>query len=204
MKSLGPKQDRNTDRILTQEERDLWRRVARTVARRIDRHLAPISRLDPPAILKDPVAPTTSPMSAMIREPFASQLAIQKSAPAIIPFDRRQLNQIARGKLALERVLDLHGMRQHEAHEAMCEFIHSAIASDIRLVLVITGKGRLAAGAGPADDHDRPGILRRQVPHWLKGSRLRNLVLGFAEASPGHGGAGALYIRLRKRRDTKV
>jgi len=67
-------------------------------------------------------------------------------------------------------------------------------------VLVITGKGAAATGASLFEER---GVLRRIVPHWLRLPELRPLVLGFEEAAQHHGGAGALYVRLRKRRSGK-
>ena len=67
-----------------------------------------------------------------------------------------------------------------------------AQARDARLVLVITGKG-----GGTCDGR---GVLRRQVPLWLEGVEFRSLVIGFDSAGIGHGGEGALYVRVRRGR----
>jgi DNA-nicking Smr family endonuclease len=97
----------------------------------------------------------------------------------------------------VDGVLDLHGMRQTEAHGALHAFLHRARARDHGLVLIVTGKGGAgAAGEGAWDDR---GVLRRVVPHWLRGPDLRPFVLGFEEAAPRRGGSGALYVRLRRR-----
>ena len=88
--------------------------------------------------------------------------------------------------------MDLHGLTQSEAHGALLHFLHAASARGARLVLIITGKG----GRG---DGER-GVLRRQVPQWLALPDLRDLVVGFEDAHVAHGGEGALYVRLRRRR----
>jgi len=88
-------------------------------------------------------------------------------------------------------------MRQVEAHDALTSFLRRSQASGHAVVLVVTGKG--ASSAGPFFVEER-GVLRRVVPHWLRLPELRPLVLGFEEASLHHGGAGALYVRLRRRR----
>jgi DNA-nicking Smr family endonuclease len=59
-------------------------------------------------------------------------------------------------------------------------------------VLVITGKGRAS------DSNPERGVLRRQVPHWLGLPEFRSFVVGFEEAHIGHGGEGALYVRVRR------
>jgi DNA-nicking Smr family endonuclease len=89
--------------------------------------------------------------------------------------------------------LDLHGMTQADAHAALAHFLRGAQAQGARVVLVITGKGARADG-----EPSERGILRRQVPHWLESAALRPLVIGFESAGRGHGGAGALYVRLRR------
>jgi DNA-nicking Smr family endonuclease len=93
-------------------------------------------------------------------------------------------------------------MRQSEAHAALHRFLVRAQERGYGMVLVITGKGGAAeAGNGPSGER---GVLRRMVPHWLRLADLRPLVLGFEESSPHHGGSGALYVRLRRRRSTRT
>jgi DNA-nicking Smr family endonuclease len=106
------------------------------------------------------------------------------------PLTRRMKQRVARGKHQIDARLDLHGFTQHEAHEALLRFLRSANARDARLVLVITGKGR----------GGEIGVLRRQVPHWLALPEFRDLVIGFEDAAIGHGGEGALYVRVRRTR----
>jgi DNA-nicking Smr family endonuclease len=117
-------------------------------------------------------------------------------APALAPLDRKVRTALRRGTLAVDAVLDLHGLRQAEAHGALVAFLRRARARDHGLVLVVTGKG--AAGGSDTLFEER-GVLRRVVPHWLRLPDLRPLVLGFEEAAPQHGGSGALYVRLRRK-----
>lgn len=77
---------------------------------------------------------------------------------------------------------------------ALLRFLRSIQAKGGKLVLVITGKGVRGSG------HPERGVLRRQVPLWLALPEFRDLVVGFDKAAIGHGGEGALYVRLRKRR----
>ncbi|MEM9221367.1 MAG: Smr/MutS family protein [Pseudomonadota bacterium] len=88
----------------------------------------------------------------------------------------------------MEARLDLHGMTQQEAHGALIRFITGSHLASRQVVLVITGKGRGGEGAG---------ILRRAVPHWLAGRELSPIVASYGPAHQSHGGAGALYVRLR-------
>lgn len=97
----------------------------------------------------------------------------------------------------MNAAIDLHGLRQEQAHGALLAFLRRSQAVGHTVVLVVTGKG----ASGPdGDGFEERGILRRVVPHWLRLPDVRPLVLGFEEAAPQHGGAGALYVRLRRPR----
>jgi DNA-nicking Smr family endonuclease len=106
---------------------------------------------------------------------------------------RRERQRLARGTLAIDARIDLHGLTQSEAHAALARFLRRAQADDARFVLVITGKGARFPGA-------ERGVLRRQVPLWLGLPEFRAYVVGFEDADTTHGGQGALYVRLRRRR----
>jgi DNA-nicking Smr family endonuclease len=105
--------------------------------------------------------------------------------------DRRTAERLRRGQIALDGRLDLHGMTQAAAHDALHDFLLGASERGQRCVLVITGKGRAGEEAG---------VLRRQVPHWLNMQPLRGRIVAIAEAQPRHGGAGALYVLLKRKR----
>lgn len=109
--------------------------------------------------------------------------------------DRKERRALRRRVRDVDDRLDLHGMRQEEAHRALIRFLQSASARDCAIVLVVTGKG----GVGGPGYGDERGVLRRITPHWLRAPELRPFVVGFEEASAHHGGAGALYVRLRRR-----
>jgi DNA-nicking Smr family endonuclease len=117
----------------------------------------------------------------------------RKAPPPLAPLERRLRQKLARGRAAPDAAIDLHGMRRQEAFATLREFLASAQIEGARLVLVVTGKGRVAS------EGDAAGVLRKSVPNWLRGAEYRSIVLGFEEASRPHGGAGALYVRLRRR-----
>lgn len=118
------------------------------------------------------------------------------SAPAM---DARAFGRLKRGKLAPEARIDLHGMTADRAHGALRGFIMDAHARGLRLVLVITGKGRGSDDGMPLSPARR-GILRNAVPAWLGQPPLNMMVLQIAPAHQRHGGGGAYYVYLRKRR----
>ena len=182
---------RSRTRQLSSEERRLWSHVARHVRPMKGKALPP----EPQPEEKPDAAP--SPRIGP-PPPGLSPVPPQKpSLPPLAPVERRTLLALRRGRKEVDSVIDLHGMRQEEAHFALLSFLHRAQGSGHALVLVITGKGGAAVSNGLFEER---GVLRRMVPHWLRLPDLRHLVIGFEEASPQHGGSGALYVRLRRRR----
>lgn len=115
-----------------------------------------------------------------------------------LAMDARAFHRLRAGKLRPEATLDLHGLTLEAAHPALVDFVLGARARGLRLLLVVTGKGRRGGGAGPITR--RTGVLRHQVPHWLRLPPLGPLVLQVAQAHRGHGGEGALYVYLRRSR----
>ncbi|HSR79653.1 MAG TPA: Smr/MutS family protein, partial [Hyphomicrobiaceae bacterium] len=125
-----------------------------------------------------------------------------RASPPLANFDRRKARQIASGKAEVDARIDLHGLDQREAYLRLRGFLANAHARGDRLVLVITGKGggealdRLGELAGER----RRGVLRRNLPQWLEEPQFREMVSSFTQASARHGGAGALYVQLRRGR----
>jgi len=89
-------------------------------------------------------------------------------------------------------------MTAERAHSALIGFVGSAHAQGLRLVLIITGKGR--PETGHMSERRHPGILRSSVPHWLATAPVRAKVLQIAPAHRKHGGEGAYYVYLRRQR----
>ena len=128
--------------------------------------------------------------------PARQSARLAPAPPPLAPLERKLKRDLARGRGGVDSALDLHGLNQAEAHHALRSFLVDAQARGHRLVIVVTGKGR----AGASSWIDEPGVLRRLAPHWLRAAELRGIVLGFEEAARAHGGAGALYVRLRRAR----
>lgn len=112
--------------------------------------------------------------------------------------DRKVHTKLKRGKLTPEARIDLHGMTQDQALPALTRFISNSSARGLRLVLVITGKGRPRPDYGPIPE--RPGVLRRNVPQWLRNPILKPLVQEVVQSHISHGGEGAYYVYLRRLR----
>lgn len=140
-------------------------------------------------------ASKTSTVATKPKKPVTGQ-------PPLVDLDRKARSRIARGRTPIDGRLDLHGLRQHEAHDVLRSFIWRAHTAGHRTVLVITGKGTRVR-----DPHrDAPpwamgsGILRRAVPGWLGAPDMRAAVLSVEPAHASHGGDGALYVRLRAKK----
>ncbi len=113
--------------------------------------------------------------------------------PSLAPFEEKTVRRLGRGLVDIDARIDLHGMRQERAHAALASFLRRQQASGAKIVLVVTGKGRATS--------EGRGVLRESVPRWLAEGAFRHLVVGFEEANRRHGGAGALYVRIRRRRE---
>ena len=194
-------------RRLRPEEQELWQAVARTATPLhpvVARH--PIQNM-PPALTHKVAAAQPAPAfgrfwigeKARLRPghdillPLADRLA---AAP--VRMDAKSFARMARGKLVPESRLDLHGLTLAEAHPELIGFILNAQSAGLRLVLVITGKGRPGADHGPIPQPH--GVLKHQVPQWLHMPPLGPAVLQVAEAHLRHGGSGAYYVYLRRGR----
>lgn len=121
-----------------------------------------------------------------------------KKPPRAAPADRliepRLRQKLVRGRLPIDGTIDLHGMRQSEAHAALTRFIKSRSARGDRTLLVITGKG-----LSQSDDPTRQrGVLRSMLPIWLSQGELAALVSGYEISARPHGGEGAFYVRLKR------
>jgi len=168
---------------LSEDDRVLWNLVARTAKPLKGKTSVEIPDM---AIEAQPTAPQAvqPPASA----PGAAKPKVQ---PVTHRLDEPTLDKLSKGRLPIEGRVDLHGMTQDEAYSLLFSFLHRAHAGGVRYVLVITGKGSSSGG---------DGVLRRAVPAWLSTPAFRPLVSSHDHAARNHGGAGALYIRLRRAR----
>lgn len=187
---------RRRKRVLSAEERALWESVAKQA--KPLRKKARVTKAETAAVADPALSVAQAPVRRVRGESAApSQLAKVSrppSPPPLAPLGRRERTHLSRGRIEIDARLDLHGMTQARAHRALLQFLQRACGDGLRFVLVVTGKG---SSIGP--DSER-GVLRRQVPEWLSLPEFRALVVGFEQAHIGHGGAGALYVRVRRGR----
>jgi DNA-nicking Smr family endonuclease len=174
-------------RVLSSEERVLWTTVIKSIAP-LRESTAPDE--DEGARTASSVRPTAHTAKPSRNTPVLTE----KKLPPLAPLGRRMKQRVARGKEKIDGRLDLHGLTQSEAHATLLRFLRTASSRGARLVLIITGKGARAS-------EGQRGVLKRQVPQWLGLPEFRALVIGFEDAHVTHGGEGALYVRIRRKRD---
>lgn len=184
-------------RRLTEEEQALWSGVVRSIEPlRPSRRVVTEQKAAEAAAneKKSPARPSAP--EPVPRSPAAVEARRPKNPP-LAPLDRRLKQRVARGSEPIDARLDLHGYTQARAHAALLLFLQRAQRDGARVVLVVTGKGD---GRAALSAQSERGVLKRQVPIWLALPEFRTFVLGFEVAHVGHGGEGALYVRLRRQR----
>lgn len=187
----------------TRDELHIWQRVTQhdkplphatidwqAVEREIEKK--PATPPGPPA---PPHVPADMLDSLLMPKPFTRAGEAHEPPRTEGGLDRNSARRLRQGKFAIEATLDLHGMTRQEAFDTLCGFLQRGFEQQRRCVLVITGKGRFNAEGGYAD-----GILRQQLPRWLTGEPCNQWVLSHERAQPHHGGEGAFYILLRRKR----
>ena len=181
------------------DELALWRKVTETTqplgpARKVTFPEKPKSKRTSQAPTREPIAPFELGQAA--RPDTATPAAPDTATP--VQMDKKAFTRMKRGKLVPEAKLDLHGMTLDRAHDATVGFIMRAHTRGFRLVLIVTGKGK--RGADRDLIPERQGVLRHHLPHWLSVPPLAQMVLQVSEAHGKHGGGGAYYVYLRRRR----
>jgi DNA-nicking Smr family endonuclease len=182
-------------RQLSDEEEALWAGFTRAI-----KPLKP-AKAGAKTTLKSSATPSaaSTPAPSQTRSHPVTPRETPRPSPPLAPLGRRLKQRVARGREPIDARLDLHGMTQQQAHAALLRFLHRAQADGVRTALVVTGKGlRKSSNSDGRDADNRPGVLKRQVPMWLALPEFRPLVVGFDDAHVGHGGEGALYVRLRR------
>jgi DNA-nicking Smr family endonuclease len=172
----------------------LWEKVAETAAP-LKRGRAATPKAPRPPISISKAKPQQSvPVSMPAPRPAPKPDHVPRAAP----LDRQTSRQLDKGRLEVEARLDLHGMRQRDAHAQLRRFLKTAQARGLKHVLVITGKGAEQAASRSFYEEEERGVLRNAVPHWLTEPEFASLVVSFSPAPRRLGGEGALYVRLRK------
>lgn len=183
---------KKTGRTPTREELLLWKQATRDA-----RRLPAVLPLDIPAAPERP-----EPLPPPMRLPQDWQPAAP--AAVLLPLrcgvydgvDGNTAARVRRGEYPINARLDLHGLSREQAYDALRAGLEAAHAQGKRCMLIITGKGSLSRLRGEASG----GVLRGELPRWLNDGALRPYVLAYGEAAPRHGGAGAFYLLIKRKR----
>ena len=153
--------------------------------------------LEPPAPAKAPLRPDPD---ASAREQlkdvvqgkieFELDLTGEYAQGCVLGLDQKIFNRLKQGRLSIEAHRDLHGLNADQAYQEVLDFIREQYQKGGRCVLLVTGRGR--------NSPEGFGVLREKIQEWLTKEPLRRVVLAFVTARSKHGGAGALYVLLRK------
>ena len=194
---------------LSSEERELWEHAARSVEPikgkkgRVHAALEDAEEVPRRSGKHEPPKPAGTKHKQPVAPPPPSPRATPPPpAPAPLSLERRKARKLGSGRIEIEGRIDLHGMRQSEAHTTLIRFLRRGYVDGRRWVLVITGKGaptRTAHDEKLEREGVERGVLRRNVPRWLAEPELAPIVIGFTTAAIKHGGEGALYVHLRKK-----
>lgn len=182
---------------LTKKDKDLWDHVTQDVNRYADSMVFLDDELFKVEITKAPTPKQKKQSKAVFVQKVKSPPT--PKTPALDHYsqpglDKRTANRLKRGQMPIDGKLDLHGRTQRQAHQDLIRFIETGYAMGNRCLLIITGKG-----LGPDGS---VGVLRANVPRWLNEAPLRSKVLSFTYARRDHGGEGALYVLLKRQRET--
>jgi DNA-nicking Smr family endonuclease len=132
-------------------------------------------------------------LASLVNEPAAWDISFSDEymEGAVSSVGPKIMKRLKRGDFSIQEYIDLHGLTKKEAEAAVSDFIIQSYQKDLRCVLIIHGRGLGSADFEPA--------IKRELPVWFRRGLLKRIVLAFVTARPCDGGAGALYVLLRKR-----
>jgi|CXWL01.1.fsa_nt_gi DNA-nicking Smr family endonuclease len=175
-------------RSLTPEEKKLWKHITRNdVPLKVDIETEESEEMENAEIIQP------EPIEKSSKKQQTVDISKRSNSPSKIKplgdysgIDRNTAERFRKGDAPIDATLDLHGMTRENAHRALVAFIGQQMKLESRRLLVITGKGS--------------GILRSSLPDWLTAPNLSEAILAFDVAKQKHGGAGAYYILLKRKR----
>jgi DNA-nicking Smr family endonuclease len=169
----------------------LWQRVTETVRPFRKTGAAAVPTAVRPAHVSKPVTiPRTTP---------EKPIPIRAQKPVMDTLDGGWDRRLRRGSTEPDRTLDLHGHTLLSAHKALDQGLDRAISDGVRVLLLVTGKAPRKEDR-ELDGRPKRGLIRESIGDWLVSSRHARRIAAVRNAHPKHGGAGALYIILRRER----
>jgi len=185
-------ENRHGQRAVAEEEAELWREITKNVK--------PLTLKNNPSQTSLSSSASSYPKKYQHQQKLLIPNALMDSSPVKPAFqhgkapglDRKTQTRMRRGQVRLDGRLDLHGMTRAEAYRVLLKFVETAYNEGRQSILVITGKGLTRDG--------EIGVLRRAVPAWLNEAPMNAWIKGFDHAARQHGGEGALYVLIRRKR----
>jgi len=183
-------------RNLSLEERHLWQRFARGISPIAPNKHAPLEEFEK---LLAPAKPAhKKPVATVPHAHKPHQQPVRPLSPHQQQVNGTVARKLRKGRADIDARIDLHGMRQAEAHATLNDFILTAKDRGHRCVLVITGKGSRGGHHANPYETPGPGVLRTRLKQWVAQEPLTRICYGVEQAHPRHGGSGAFYVFIRK------
>jgi len=196
---------KKTLKTLSQEDLELWKKIT-----------VQLKRNNPEVLIKNNISgfkikkiAKSLPKAPELKPFFIGEKVSKKETLTFPDFnndnkklspnmDKKNFNKLLKGKMEIEGTIDLHGLTADQAKIKLIAFIDRSYTLGKRLIIVITGKGKHKG----YDEFQRPinGVLRQSLPDWLSGPSVSDKVLQVTQAQPKHGGTGAFYVYLRRKR----
>jgi DNA-nicking Smr family endonuclease len=184
-KTIAEEQKAKSQKIkeMSEEDKELWAQYTQSL-QPLDVVLAPASPDDEENLPKEIVEKPSISAKTQVR-------ALNIDMP--VDIDKRTFERLKKGRLPFDDTFDFHGVGFHEAHYKLVKLIEQWQDNGKRCILIITGKGSRT----PKDQK----TIRDAFPDWLNDPLLRNKILAYTKAQPKHGGSGAFYLLLRRKKE---
>ena len=177
-------------KVLSSEDQEIWHDYTKKVEKKVDRRFA--------FTKKDLYLSKLPNTNNKIKSSYEWITEKQHKLSGSGSIDKNVYSRLKSGKINPEKTLDLHGLKYNEALNIVRSTIISSYNRHLRLILIVTGKGRKVDFNNTLNIERQKGILRKSLPDWLDTNELRPLILNISSAHISHGGSGAFYVYLRK------
>ena len=188
---------KNKPKTLTSEDEKIWENYSQNVSKIIQKRK--ITQESKKVTLKNDLV-SKNKQNFLYRTPNKKISNQDYFFDNKLLIDKKVYSRLKKGRLRPSKTLDLHGLRYEDAKFHVVKFIRSAYNDNQRLVLIITGKGKYKKKEITYVANERSGVLRQALPTWLEDNNISFLILNFTKAHFSHGGSGAFYVYLRKKK----
>ena len=187
------------DKKLSEEDLENWNRLKKTLDFKFYQNSYHITQLEKSKQLyKDynEVENNKLKQNKFVKHGIVNRKFLTNYQLQDIRIDKNKLSLLKRGKIKPEKILDLHGLTSAEAKTKAIEFTKTNLRLGLRLLLIITGKGKIKINDLNREEL-KTGVLRKSLKSWLYDSDLRPNILGIISSHISHGGEGAFYVYLK-------